>query len=146
MFEIESRDKLACGKCPYKAETVGKEYLHTIPHTQQLSLQQQEDITDYPCPECGQRQFSKTTQLLLQGRIFIVHINRFSVSRGSTRKELATQPIPRRVQDYELVGMLFHIGKRIEFGHYTYYSRVGPHRWAEMNDGVVREFQLDQQD
>lgn len=42
--------------------------------------------------------------------------------------------------------MIFHIGKKIEFGHYMYYSRIDRGRWAEMNDRVVREFQLDEEE
>jgi hypothetical protein len=48
-----------------------------------------------------------------RSRLFLVHINRFSVHKGQTKKELPTQPIQRRFGEYELVGMLFHIGKRI---------------------------------
>jgi uncharacterized UBP type Zn finger protein len=134
IFEIELKDILACRQCPYKTEKVEHEYVHTVPHTQSFALEYQEDITDYPCPECKQRSFTKTAQLTLKGSLLIVHINRFSVSRGSTRKELPTMSIRRQIGNYQLVGMLFHVGKRIEFGHYTYYSRVSPRRWAHMND------------
>ena len=39
--------------------------------------------------------------------------------------------------------MVFHIGKSMLSGHYTYFSRVGKKRWAEMNDQEVLEFNLD---
>jgi len=72
-----------------------------------------EDITDYQCPKCHQRQFRKISRLLPNSHILLVHINRFSVHKGNTKKELPTQPILRKFKDYELVGMLFHIGKKI---------------------------------
>ena len=70
--------------------------------------------------------------------MLVVHINRFSVKNGATKKELPTQPILRKIKDFELVGMLFHIGTRMEIGHYTYYSRIERDRWADMNDASVR--------
>ena len=85
----------------------------------------------------------KTTQLTLKGSILIVHINRFSVCEKRARKELPTQPIQRKINNYELVGMLFHIGKHIQVGHYTYYNRIDRKRWADMNDGSVKEFILE---
>ena len=112
--------------------------MHTIPHTHSFALEYAEDISDYPCPKCKERFFTKTTTLTLKGSILIVHINRFSVSKGELRKELPTKSIQRNIGNYELVGMLFHIGKRMQSGHYTYYSRIDQKRWADMNDGTVR--------
>ena len=40
-----------------------------------------------------------------------MHINRFSVYKGKTKKELPSQHIMRQFNDYELVGIIFHIGK-----------------------------------
>ena len=146
LFEIETLDALKCYKCSYKGEKKEQETVHTISHTHPFSLEYSEDITDYPCPECKNPRLSKTTNLTLKGSMLIVHINRFSVKNGATKKELPTQPILRKIKDFELVGILFHIGKRMEIGHYTYYSRVERDRWADMNDASVREFNLDSPD
>ena len=72
----------------------------------------------------------------------IVHINRFSHEKGKTKKELSTQTIVRKFGGFELVGMVCHIGKNVEHGHYMYYGRVGPRRWAQFNDQMVEEFDL----
>ena len=66
--------------------------------------------------------------------ILIVHINRFSNNKGSIKKELANQKILRRIAGYELVGMIFHIGRYVQSGHYVYYSKISKKRWAELND------------
>lgn len=50
IFELQTVDILACSNCPYKTDSKQEEYVHTIPHTQELSLEWREDITDYPCP------------------------------------------------------------------------------------------------
>lgn len=34
--------------------------------------------------------------------------------------------------------MVFHIGKKMQLGHYIYYSRIDKKRWAEMNDQTIR--------
>ena len=143
---MEAEDCLKCNKCKYKAKNTQKSYLHTISHTQPLSLRYTEDITDYPCPECNQKSFTNTTKLTLSASLFIVHINQFSVNQGSPRKELPTQPIFRTFKGYELVGILFHIGKTVQVGHYTYYFRVDKKKWVDMNDKYVREFTLDRED
>lgn len=145
-FEIESRDRLECGECGYEAERVEREYSHTIPHREPFEVEHGEMLTDYKCPKCSRLTVTKYTRLNLNSKILIVHINRFSVQGGTTKKELPTQPIKRRLQGYELVGMVFHIGKGIEHGHYTYYSRVDRQRWVEMNDGEVTEFVLEREE
>lgn len=76
------------------------------------------------------------------GKVFFLHLNRFSHINGVIRKELATQKIPRVFMGYELIGIVFHIGKNVQTGHYIYYQRVGAKRWAEMNDNQVFEFEL----
>ena len=47
---------------------------------------------------------------------------------------------------YELVGMICHIGKNVEHGHYIYYSRISGTRWAQFNDKYVEEFDLGKKD
>ena len=47
---------------------------------------------------------------------------------------------------YDLVGMICHIGKNVEHGHYIYYSRINPKRWAQFNDKYVEEFDLAKED
>jgi uncharacterized UBP type Zn finger protein len=98
---------------------------------------------DYKCSKCGKDKCTKTTTLTLNSTIFIMHINRFSSQRGNTKKELPTKTIQRKIGAYELVGMVFHYGKNMESGHYVYYSRLEKNRWAEMNDSIVKEFELD---
>jgi hypothetical protein len=44
---------------------------------------------------------------------------------------------------YRLVGMVFHIGKKVECGHYVYYFCCGGKKWMEMNDANVMEFELE---
>jgi ubiquitin C-terminal hydrolase len=39
--------------------------------------------------------------------------------------------------DYQLVGIICHLGKNMEHGHYVYYHKVGEKRWALFNDNVV---------
>lgn len=95
-------------------------------------------LLDYKCSDCGKSKCVKRTRIRAKGSILIMHINRFSNRGGSIRKELATKSILREIDDFELVGMVFHIGKTMENGHYVYYSRVNRTRWAEMNDTVVR--------
>lgn len=75
-----------------------------------------------------------------------MHINRFSHEKGKTKKELSTQTILRTFLKYELVGMICHIGKNVEHGHYIFYSRVSPTRWAQFNDKYVEEFDLGKED
>ena len=36
--------------------------------------------------------------------------------------------------NYDLVGMICHIGKNVEHGHYVYYGKIGEKRWAQFND------------
>lgn len=78
--------------------------------------------------------------------IMIVHINRFSHENGRTKKELSTQTILRNFGAYQLVGMICHIGKNVENGHYIYYGRINPKRWAQYNDKIVEEFDLSNED
>jgi uncharacterized UBP type Zn finger protein len=40
---------------------------------------------------------------------------------------------------YELVGIIFHIGKFVQSGHYIYYSKVSRRRWVELNDETTTE-------
>lgn len=70
-------------------------------------------------------------------KVLIVHINRFSISGGQTFKELSTQRILRKFMNYDLVGILCHRGKKVERGHYVYFHRVNPNRWAIFNDKIV---------
>lgn len=56
---------------------------------------------------------------------------------------MPSERILRRFENYELVGMVFHIGKLVEVGHYVYYSRLGKKRWVEFNDETTSEFELD---
>lgn len=62
------------------------------------------------------------------------------------KKELSTQTISRHFKNYELIGMIFHIGKNVEAGHYVYYAKRGEKRWAELNDTITYEFELDKED
>jgi len=36
-----------------------------------------------------------------------------------------------------LKGIVFHIGKNVQCGHYVYYFCIGGKKWAEMNDSKV---------
>lgn len=38
---------------------------------------------------------------------------------------------------YQLVGMICHVGKNVENGHYLYYGKVSEKRWAKFNDLFV---------
>lgn len=42
----------------------------------------------------------KTTIINLTSKIAILHINRFSSKGGASKKELTTQAIKRRINDY----------------------------------------------
>lgn len=42
--------------------------------------------------------------------------------------------IQRQFMNYELCGMICHIGKNVEHGHYIYYAKIGEKRWAQFND------------
>lgn len=101
-----------------------------------------EELSDFHCEKCKSKSITKTTRAILNCRIFIVQINRFSVDKetGVARKELPTEKIARRVNDYTLVGIIFHIGRNVECGHYVYYSKINARRWAEFNDRTVKEF------
>lgn len=76
-------------------------------------------------------------QLHLTSTVFIVHFNRFSFQNDKSRKELPTQTIKRDFLGYRLKGIVFHIGKNVEYGHYVYYFCCGGKRWVEMNDSTV---------
>lgn len=80
--------------------------------------------------------------MLLNSLIFIVQINRFSVDKetGIAKKELPTEKIARKFDNYSLVGIIFHIGRNVECGHYVYYAKINSRRWAEFNDRSVKEF------
>ena len=47
---------------------------------------------------------------------------------------------------YRLKGIVFHIGKQVEYGHYVYYYCSGGKKWVEMNDFNVMEFELAHED
>ena len=64
---------------------------------------------------------------------------------GVAEKELFNIPIVRRILNYELSGIVFHIGKHLNNGHYVYYSKVNAKRWMEMNDNHVVEFDLEKE-
>ena len=55
----------------------------------------------------------KSTAISLKSDIAILHINRFSSKGGASKKELPTQKIKRKINNYDLVGMVFHIGKNM---------------------------------
>lgn len=76
-------------------------------------------------------------KLIPECKILIVHINRFSHEDGKAKKELSTQTILRTFGNYDLVGMICHIGKNVEHGHYIYYGKVSAKRWAQFNDQMV---------
>jgi ubiquitin C-terminal hydrolase len=38
--------------------------------------------------------------------------------------------IKRTIKDYELVGMICHLGVDMTHGHYIYYAKLGPNKWA----------------
>lgn len=77
-----------------------------------------------------------------KSKIFIVHINRFSIKDGVCKKELSNQTILRKFLDYELVGMICHCGKNIDSGHYKYFAKIGSKQWVEMSDRNVLRFEL----
>lgn len=99
-----------------------------------MQLESAEDLSDFSCEKCSKKNINKRTRINLISEIFIVHINRFSVTHGIAKKELPTQKILRTFENYELVGMIFHIGKNVECGHYVYNWKKGPKRWVEFND------------
>lgn len=41
---------------------------------------------------------------------------------------------------YQLVGIVSHIGKTVNSGHYEYWHRINTKRWAHFNDKYVTEF------
>lgn len=106
----------------------------TLSHGEELVEERSEQLTDYECDTCSSRKVSNRTQLRPNCQTLIVHINRFSMSAGLPKKELPTQRIPRLFAHHHLVGILFHIGKNVQSGHYVYYQKVGERRWAELND------------
>lgn len=48
------------------------------------------------------------------------------------------------MSSYELVGMVSHKGRSVNHGHYVYFHRINPKRWAEFNDNQVTEFEIEQ--
>ena len=94
-------------------------------------------MLDFTCEKCKKKKSRKVTRVRLPREIFIVHINRFSMNDKEAKKELATEGIPRYFEGFDLVGMVFHIGKNVQSGHYVYYSRVDPMKWNYFNDSSV---------
>lgn len=70
------------------------------------------------------------------------------MKNGVCKKELSNQTILRKFLNYELVGMICHIGKNINSGHYKYFAKDkrNPNQWIELSDKNVLKFTLDKPD
>ena len=59
-----------------------KEFVFTIGHKSEINFTTTETVPDRTCGACKSNGATVTTRILEKGRVFIVHINRFSVDKG----------------------------------------------------------------
>lgn len=81
MFEIGLLQDLKCRNCKSETKTEQNTYMHTIANSEKLKLESIEELTDFNCEKCKSKSCTKTTRVILNSRIFIVQINRFSVDK-----------------------------------------------------------------
>ena len=104
-----------------------------------------EDLPDSHCEHCNTHNSKKKLSIITLPRILVIHLSRF---RGLQKMDEyvrfnAQISIEYNIQNndyntqYQLTGIVVHIGASIAVGHYVAYVRAGE-MWFKMNDSKVR--------
>ena len=104
-----------------------------------------ENLSDSHCEHCNTHNSKKKLSIITLPRILVIHLSRFrglqkinkhvrfdaqvSIKHNIDNNEYNTQ--------YQLTGIVVHIGPSIQVGHYVSYVRAGE-MWFKMNDDRVR--------
>jgi ubiquitin C-terminal hydrolase len=77
-----------------------------------------------------------------------VHLKRFEYKDGKSVKRLDQGELPRKFNNYRLMGFISHIGRNSLSGHYVLYCRRSDslETWYEFNDEKVFEFKVSHPD
>ena len=98
---------------------------------------QPEQIQGYKCPKCQAKdKATKDISIFRYPKVFVIHLKRFSITGTSIHKLQTSLKIPQeldmqpygphsehesrmRASSYKLYGVVHHVGKHLDEGHYT---------------------------
>ena len=158
LFQYKTQSIILCHNqfCGYKSNTMNntlKLFVYNNNNNNNIDIdlnnfmktyyQNPEKLTDYKCEQCGQTNVTKEYKIISTPKYFIISFKRFSYTTWGNKLTYNVHyfdNISINGDNFQLYGIIKHIGINLQFGHYISRCRhIYDNKWYEFDDRYVHE-------